>query len=486
VKPGRLVLVALLVAAVTPAQAQFTLSIGSDTAAGIRENVVAVIPARINGGFFTLTYVRAVLHYDTTRIQVVGADPPPFGLSVDFRPAPGRDTVIATGSLFVTNDLFSVRMIYRSGASGGSWFWLHPDSVGSGAFNQTLNVQSDIVQLCRATNLYGDVDLDDDVDSRDALIALSAAVGLPVSGFALGNGDLDGDGLTNSRDALIMLSASIGYYLSGTRLGRGVPAECPGVVAAPEAVVFRHDGPNLDTLMYLASGTTAPTLVYADFAIYDPRLAANGTDILFSGRPDGQSYQRIARIRTDGGGFAFRSPDFSYGASPDWSPTGDSIVWRYGDQIFVSDSSGAGVTSFFVSYGVGVTWRRSGSALVYDFQTGAPGLAFIGTDGDGNTPVATGLASTLEPRVDAGDTLVAFMSYEGNGIWTVPATGGTARRVVAFQETESVDLGAAGMLITTLTAGRRGIWLLAGDGGPLLRLYATQATVRDASFRRNP
>jgi len=72
--------------------------------------------------------------------------------------------------------------------------------------------------FCPAFGRYGDVDGDGNANSRDALIALSNAVGLNVSQFNVALGDVDADGNTNARDALIILSAAVGIDVSGYRV----------------------------------------------------------------------------------------------------------------------------------------------------------------------------------------------------------------------------------------------------------------------------
>ncbi|MFQ6046674.1 MAG: right-handed parallel beta-helix repeat-containing protein, partial [Gemmatimonadales bacterium] len=79
---------------------------------------------------------------------------------------------------------------------------------------------------CPAAGRYGDVDGDGLANSRDALIALSASIGLDVSAFNAALGDVDGDGLTRARDALIILSNSVGLDVSGFRVFFIAPGAC--------------------------------------------------------------------------------------------------------------------------------------------------------------------------------------------------------------------------------------------------------------------
>ncbi|MGD2135303.1 MAG: right-handed parallel beta-helix repeat-containing protein [Gemmatimonadales bacterium] len=79
---------------------------------------------------------------------------------------------------------------------------------------------------CPALGRYGDVDSDGAANSRDALIALSASVGLDVSGFNVAMGDVDNNGSTEARDALIILSHAVGLDVSQFRLFGIAPGAC--------------------------------------------------------------------------------------------------------------------------------------------------------------------------------------------------------------------------------------------------------------------
>jgi len=73
--------------------------------------------------------------------------------------------------------------------------------------------------FCGATGLWGDVDGDGAANSRDALMALSAVVGLqPPVGAKPGLADVDADGAVTSRDALIILSYAVGLPVTGFRV----------------------------------------------------------------------------------------------------------------------------------------------------------------------------------------------------------------------------------------------------------------------------
>ena len=92
---------------------------------------------------------------------------------------------------------------------------------------------------CPAFGRYGDIDGDGAANSRDALIALSAAVGLDVSSFNESLGDVDGDGATKARDALIILSNAVGLDVTAFRVFFVAPGACataptvPGITIEP-------------------------------------------------------------------------------------------------------------------------------------------------------------------------------------------------------------------------------------------------------------
>ncbi len=81
-------------------------------------------------------------------------------------------------------------------------------------------------EYCPALGRLGDLDGDGASNSRDALIALSAAVGLDVSGFNAPMGDVDRNGATEARDALIILSYGVGLDVSQFPIYTIAPGAC--------------------------------------------------------------------------------------------------------------------------------------------------------------------------------------------------------------------------------------------------------------------
>jgi hypothetical protein len=99
-------------------------------------------------------------------------------------------------------------------------------------------------RLCVSAGLWGDLNLDAALNSFDALIILTDAVGLPITPYTTANGDVDGDGLVNTRDALIVLTYAIELPVNGFRVGAIHPGACAmegvaSVVVAPKTAAMQ-------------------------------------------------------------------------------------------------------------------------------------------------------------------------------------------------------------------------------------------------------
>ena len=91
--------------------------------------------------------------------------------------------------------------------------------------------------FCPARGMFGDVDKDGSINSRDALIALSNAVGLDVGAFDVTLGDVDANGATNARDALIILSSAVGLPVTSFQVGRLAGGACSSSLPLVMAIV---------------------------------------------------------------------------------------------------------------------------------------------------------------------------------------------------------------------------------------------------------
>jgi len=136
---------------------------------------------------------------------VAGANPSGVGGRIVVAVVRFRPLVVDTTTLRV-----SVRELYAAGTFADLTSFALPSNR----------------QFCPALGRWGDLDADGAANSRDALIALSASIGLDVSGFQVSVGDVDANGQTEARDALIILSHTVGLDVSQFRVFAIAPGAC--------------------------------------------------------------------------------------------------------------------------------------------------------------------------------------------------------------------------------------------------------------------
>lgn len=481
----------------------------SDTAFGLVPAGTVLVPVRFqnpNYGaypYWYLTHARVRVHYDPAKVAVVGAVADPSGLYTldSFSAGSGVATVEASGSVYGTDAAgFILSVQLQGGVTDGAYLWLQPDSVQAyNYYTYTYGYPpgaSRIGQGCHATYMWGDVDDNSRVDSRDALITLSAAVGLPVTGFDLAHGDADGDGLANSRDALMMLSYAIGVSpsvsVSLNRTGQGDADACPALTPPGETVVFVRGGTG-GGLQRLDSSSTTPAPLTTNAGDAWPRLNAAGSRVVFQ-CPDSVSGLAVCGVPASGGARSTLVSGFGTSAPyPDWSPDGThlSLYWAPEGAIVTTDSLGAGFTYIYVSPTPvsGGMWSRDGSRFLY-------------ANGSLNTALSTSPYTYGALSGTPGDVQVAPLRWSPDGLtvafgradgrlWMLPAGGGTPARLSWFAGAISgFDWGPQGVVFSMPdTHGVLSLWLLqGGPAGPLVRLTNPGATPGDnqPSFRRNP
>ena len=507
-KRGAFLLAMLLSATlgVSAARAQgpviFYLGSLGDTATGIASGSEAQIPVRsINPWYYysyvyySLTSARLTFVYDTAKVQVLGVQPGSSGLYniTSTVAGPGTFTVSATGDAYGYDaELYGLRVKLKPGVPDGSYLWIKSDSAALCYYSYYCSYYgtywkpavSRIGQVCHATQIWGDVDGNSRVDSRDALITLSAAVGLPVSGFNLPQGDVDQDGLTNSRDALFMLSYAIAVAAGASRVGAGIPDVCPGLTAPGDSVVFhRSDYPGL---AYLGGASTTPAAISgATNAVGPgtPQLAHDGRSVVYMCNTN-----QICRVDAGTGGVVQLTSDGFTNFRPSWSPDGDSIVYvRSGTGIIKMRADGSGKVSVGGAGAIVVRWSPDGTKLAY--ANGS--LHIVKTDGTNDVTVATGVTGSIVTVLwyPAGDSLAFEMSGDPR-LWAVPVGGGSATVLEGFAGAvdPGSDMGPAGRIFSLdLQDGSPpSIWVVRGRSGPVFRV--TRPTVADhaPAWRRNP
>jgi len=461
----------------------------ADTAIGAVPGVVTPVEIRVRDSVAASIYGGTLTFYfDTTRVQVVGVLPEPgVGLDsiMDTTRGPGAFAVTATGSILSQTDapLFQLQLQLKAGATSGTYLWVRSDSMTT--VEGSLWSVGSIGKVCHASTVWGDVSGDGKVDSRDALITLSAAVGLPVSGFNLGVGDVDGDGLVNSRDALIMLSYAIGLSTPGARVADGAADACPGLTAPGDSVVFqRNDAPA--GLYALGATSVVPAAVPGAAAGVEPRLAPDGRSVAYV--CPGAGGMQICRVDADTGGVMQLTDDtLSTDDSPDWSPGGDSIVYIRDGSVVKMGAFGGTPAVVDVQSARDVRWGRDSTKLAYvGLSDGA--LHIAGTSGGGDAVVTTGFSDIEAARWSPDGDSLAFTRTTDPRLWVVPAAGGTPTIALGLVGLiTGGDWSTAGILVSlNKGSGAPSVWFMRGFDAPIFRVTRPATSDAAPSWRRSP
>lgn len=326
--------------------------------------------------------------FDATRLAFLGATK----LCPDSTPlnaTPGAGFVIVSapscGAYPYGQPLARLTFQLQPGVTDGTVLGMRPLAlIDNGTQNRTLDFITDFLQVCHASGVWGDIDLDTRVNSRDALIALSNAVGMPTGGFNVAPGDVDADGQVTSRDALAMLSASINLSTSGFRVGSGIADACARQTVLPRPLYFVRDGaqPGLNGVSGLAiraandSSMTIPG-DSADIATiqWRPRVSPDGSEVLFVCAND-FGWFNICKASADGSNKVVLTNVIRTEYSPDWSPAGDSIVFVTGGSVWMMDAAGQGQRLVPGPAGAAhVTWKPG---------VGNRTIAYIDANGNGS------------------------------------------------------------------------------------------------------
>src|SRR5690606_14479981 len=125
-------------------------------------------------------------------------------LSIAVNPPAGGSTLPAAGAhAYPGGTLVEVTATPSSGYQFDHW---EGACSGSGACFITMDADKSVTAFFAPVKILGDVNSNGTVNSTDALIVLSADVGLNTLTYCPMNcGDVNADGAVNSTDALIIL-----------------------------------------------------------------------------------------------------------------------------------------------------------------------------------------------------------------------------------------------------------------------------------------
>jgi Tol biopolymer transport system component len=318
-------------------------------------------------------------------------------------------------------------------------------------------------------------------NSRDALVVLSAGVGLSVPGsFDLTTADVDRDQQVSSRDALFILSAGIGIGMPpGVYAGLGVPARCAPAAPAPADLVFFSDN-GIETVM---SGQTSRTVVNVGIPVYTGspvRWSPDGTKLLFECDGGVTYYQDLCTANADGSGLTILNVGVSVeDRYPDWSPDGTQIAFIRNYNIYaVPAGGGAGnVRAVVTGYRVyELAWSPDGTRIAFtgDVSCCSRRLFVANADGSGVTQIVSTTYTPEYPNWSlAGDSILYYTAYYSRSYEVAASGSGTpGTPVTPFNGTQYwPDWAAAGVgFVSNFPGSSRSIYYHRVSDGRVLRV----------------
>lgn len=224
--------------------------------------------------------------WDPAVIRYVRTDPGVFGApTVNASAASSGSLTLAGASPAGLGGLFSAaeltfEMLVSSGSSPVTV--VSPELSAANTF-ATIPVSAIAGAVCTGGGTFGDVNNDGSILSNDALLVVTAAVGLPIAPYTLVNADVDADGDADTRDALVILTTAVGLPTPGFRVGQAA-ASCAG---APAVTLTVAPGS-----LILATGDVAPVTA----ALFD----ASGHPTSAKGLAWGSDASGVARVDSGG------------------------------------------------------------------------------------------------------------------------------------------------------------------------------------------
>lgn len=407
----------------------------SDSALAILTGARATVDLRVCGSGASAYDITIFL--DDGRVRLVQADSVPgYNLpKPTVTPGSGQVTIAASGTGYQFCYTYLARLTFEmdSLAQRGTLLSLRVNALINGVGSNVLaSHTTGLLNVCQAVVLRGDVTLDRKVTSRDALVTLTAAVGLPVPGFqVMPGGDIDLDKAATSRDALFMLSLGIGVYTGYESYIKGIANACAPLFPAPDDYAFFRG----TSLYRVRAGDTIPapwTIAVAPYVQYPPRWSPDGRRILYTGYT-GTYYYEILAFDTATAAIDTLTRNTQYDAGADWSPDGSRIAFiSYGTQyaVFVMNTDGTGrtqVTSgMTVNTSEPVSWSPDGTRIAFvAYQTCCNyGIWTVAPDGSGLTEILPGTLLHYPARPvwsTAGDSIIYYHGGTGR-TYQVPAT----------------------------------------------------------------
>src|SRR6185295_11322765 len=220
----------LLTLVAAPAALQGQALVGMYPAAvGLDSGRRATVPIVISTGGATVGAYQLQVTWDSNVVRYISTGPGVFGApTVNGAAAAAGSLTLAGANPTGATGLFSIAEItfeMRAGTGSSPVAVVSPALTAAVTF-APIGATGTSGEICAASGLFGDVNNDGSILSNDALLVVTAAVGLPIAPFTLLNADVDADGDSDTRDALGILSAAVGLP-SFARVGQA-NAPCSG------------------------------------------------------------------------------------------------------------------------------------------------------------------------------------------------------------------------------------------------------------------
>ncbi|HWP37572.1 MAG TPA: DPP IV N-terminal domain-containing protein [Gemmatimonadales bacterium] len=474
---------------------------GGDSALIILTGARATVDLRVTGGARAYDIT---LFLDDARVRLVQADSVPgYGLpKPTVTPGTGVVTIAASGTGYSSTTLIA-RLIFEmdSLAQQGTLISLRVNSLTNYSGVEVVGSHlTGLLNVCQALVLRGDVTGDRVISSRDALITLTAAVGLPVPGFqVMPGGDIDLDRAATSRDALFMLSLGIGLYTGYEGNIKGIANACAPLHPSPGDMLFFR----ASDIYGIAAGDTIPRRYNTPQAYnaYPARWSPDRRRILYTAYTPSFYYDLLA-YDTLTGLVDTLVRNGSYDVGADWSPDGTRIAFVsqrvYPYPLYVMNANGTGqvqvTTGVVLNTGQPVSWSPDGTRIAFvACQTcGGYGIWMVGPDGSGLTEVLQGSLNhnPYNPVWTAAGDSIYYRRGDGY-VWSVAAqAAATPVRVSPlYGGTESDSPGASslGAVFKSYVRSPYDFFLRRSSDGRHLRVHRNTVNSNDSrpSFRRS-
>jgi len=223
----------LILAAAPAAQGQQALVGMYPAGVGLDSGQQALVPLVVDllPGSFTMGSYQLTVTWNPAVLRYIRTSPGGFDVPVvNDANAGGGSLVLAGASItgasgIVTLANLTFEMLVSSGSSPVTV--VSPEFTSTGSFS-AIPVQATPGTVCTSAGKYGDINNDGSILSNDALLVVTAAVGLPITPYTLVNADVDNDGDADTRDALIILSSAVGLPTGSFRIGQPSGGACSG------------------------------------------------------------------------------------------------------------------------------------------------------------------------------------------------------------------------------------------------------------------